>query len=223
MIEACIFDIGGVLVRTEDAILYAVRSTMAKNNLQPPPEGQIFKYFGMSNRFILESSVVLSYKGSNLRDISEKCYKSFKEIYPEKLLDKHKSIPGVDDCLRELNARGITTACQTGMTLSEAKSLLEHFNLLHYFSVMVTLDDIKNTRPDPEAMYLILKKLNITDKSKCLYIGDTVKDIQFARNAGVKIACVTTGPQSRETLAKEKPDYLMHNLIELPKLIQVVH
>jgi len=218
MIEACIFDIGGVLIRTEDAILHAIRSVITKNNLQPPPEAQIFKYFGMSNRLILESSVALSYKGSNLRDISEKCYKSFKETYPEKLLDKHQIIPGVDDCLRELNARRITTACQTGMTLSEAKSLLEYFNLLHYFPVIVTLDDVENTRPDPEAMYLILKKLNITDKSKCLYIGDTIQDIKFARNAGVKIACVTTGPQ-RAILAREKPDYCIDNLTELLELV----
>jgi pyrophosphatase PpaX len=219
MTEACIFDIGGVLIRTEDALRYAVRDSMLRNNLQPPPDKQIFSFFGMSNLLVVESSVALSHKGNNLQNIAEKCFKSFTEIYPEKLLDKHRLITGVGECLRELNARGIKTACQTGMTSREARSLLQHFNLLRYFPVIVTLDDVKKPRPDPEAMYLILKKLNIADKSKCLYVGDTVKDVQFARNAGVKIACVTTGPQPKELLMKEKPDYLISNLSELLKLI----
>jgi hypothetical protein len=35
----------------------------------------------------------------------------------------------------------------------------------------------------------------------------------------VKIACTTTGGQSREMLLKEKPDYLINKLTELLNLV----
>jgi HAD superfamily hydrolase (TIGR01509 family) len=215
MIEACIFDIGGVLIKTDEAILYAVENSLKANNLEMPQTSDIAPYFGVSSRTIIKMAVASVYKGSDADAVAEKCYTRFQNLYPEKVLDKHKLFPETENCLRGLYARGIKTACQTGKNEQEARMVLGHFNLLGYFPVIVTVDDVKKPRPDPEAMYLALKKLGIRDKNKCLYIGDTVVDIKFAKNAGVKIACVTTGLQPREILVKEKPDYIISKITEI--------
>jgi HAD superfamily hydrolase (TIGR01509 family) len=220
MIEVCIFDIGGVLIDTDDALLYAIRSSLLENNLVAPPDSQIVQYFGTSTRYIFKNTLTSVYKGNKIDPTLEKCYALFQSIFPEKVLDKMKILPDVYTTLQNLSLLKIKLACQTGFRSKEAHDILEHFNLLRYFSTVVTFDDVKKPRPDPEAMELVLKKLNIREKNNCLYIGDTVADIRFAKNSGVKIACITTGPQPRSSLEKEKPDYIVNNLRELSDLIR---
>jgi phosphoglycolate phosphatase-like HAD superfamily hydrolase len=42
-----------------------------------------------------------------------------------------------------------------------------------------------------------------------LDVGDEVRDIETARQAGVAVAAVTWGFNSRELLARHAPDYLV--------------
>jgi pyrophosphatase PpaX len=219
MIEACIFDIGGVLIKTDTAYLAATQTSLSRNNLPLPPRSEIIKYLGTTDYHLIRSVVGLVYQGDDINSMYEKCYASFQSLFPEKILDELEVLPGVERCLQELSKRGIRLACQTGMKFGEASTILGHFNLLSYFPIIITLDDVKNPRPDPEAIYLTLMRLGITDKSRCLYIGDTFTDIRFARNAGVKIACTTTGAQKREILEKEKPDYIVDNITEILRLL----
>lgn len=219
MIEACIFDIGGTLVRTEDALLEAIKETLLANNLTPPPDREIFIHFGIGYLNIFRKVIPSIYKEGDVESVIQKCYNQFEAGYPDKFLGEFQPMPDAENCLRELSKKGIKTACQTGMGAKEARTLLERFNLLKHFQVLVAFEDVAKPRPNPEAMYLTMRRLGVSDKNKCLYIGDTINDIRFAKNAGVKIACVTTGPQSRELLEKEEPDYIIDNLMELPKLI----
>ena len=219
MIEACIFDIGGTLVRTEEALLEVIKETLLENNLTPPPDEEISIHFGIGHKNIFVKVISKIHKQKNAASLIERCYNSFEKKYPSKFLDKFQIIPGAESCLNKLNERGIRTVCQTGMERSEALILLKRFNILKYFPILVTFEDAEKPRPNPEAMYLTMKKLNITNKSKCLYVGDTVSDIRFARNAGVKIASVITGPQKRETLEKEKPDYIIDNISEVLDIV----
>ena len=41
-----------------------------------------------------------------------------------------------------------------------------------------------------------------------LYIGDELRDVKASQKAGVPIAAVTWGFNSRQSLAAAKPDYL---------------
>ncbi|NYZ76621.1 HAD family hydrolase [Candidatus Micrarchaeota archaeon] len=219
MIEACIFDIGGVLIRTDLALRNAVKRSLEVNGLRAPPDSEITQYLGTGGRNILKSVLRSVYTGNDIDSTFERCYGTFKTIFPNTVLNNLELLPGVERCLHELSVRRIKLACQTAATKKDAVTLLKHFNLLSYFPILVTYDDVKKIRPDPEAMYLTMEKLGIADKSKCLYIGDSITDVKFARNAGVKIVCVTTGSQPKEILMREKPDYLINNLPELLDLV----
>jgi HAD superfamily hydrolase (TIGR01509 family) len=219
MTEACIFDIGGVLIRTDVALRHAVKQVLETNSLQIPPDAEINKYLGTGGRNIMKCTLDSFYTGDDFNSVFEKCYNAFQDIFPEKVIDDLKLLPGAASCLHKLSLRQIKLACQTAATKKDAVTLLSHFNLLGHFSVLVTYDDVKKIRPDPEAMRLTMKKLGISEKDRCLYIGDSITDIKFARNAGVKIACMTTGGQPKEMLEKEKPDYLINTLLELLDIV----
>jgi len=54
-------------------------------------------------------------------------------------------------------------------------------------------------------------------KEECIYVGDTVADIQMAKNANMKVVCVKTGIQNNDLLLKESPDYFVDNLHHVVK------
>lgn len=60
-----------------------------------------------------------------------------------------------------------------------------------------------------------LAKKGYVDLGDTLYIGDEVRDIQMARNAGIHIASVAWGFNSKETLLGYAPDYLLEHPEEL--------
>lgn len=60
---------------------------------------------------------------------------------------------------------------------------------------------------------------NEKDRKSFAYMGDTVFDVQAAKEAGVQSIGITTGYHSRERLAQEQPDVLADSLAELQEII----
>jgi phosphoglycolate phosphatase len=52
-----------------------------------------------------------------------------------------------------------------------------------------------------------------------LYIGDELRDIKASQKAGIPVAAVTWGFNSRESLAAEKPDYLFDHPADFLRLL----
>ncbi|MBT5029857.1 HAD family hydrolase [archaeon] len=55
--------------------------------------------------------------------------------------------------------------------------------------------------------------------SELLYIGDTIFDIQAAKEVGVRSGGILTGYHSEEKLKAENPDYIFNNLTHLRSVI----
>jgi phosphoglycolate phosphatase len=52
-----------------------------------------------------------------------------------------------------------------------------------------------------------------------LYIGDELRDVKASQKAGIPVAAVTWGFNSRESLAAEKPDYLFDHPADFLRLL----
>lgn len=52
-----------------------------------------------------------------------------------------------------------------------------------------------------------------------LYIGDELRDVKASQKAGIPVAAVTWGFNSRESLAAEKPDYLIDHPADFLRLL----
>ena len=58
------------------------------------------------------------------------------------------------------------------------------------------------------------------DPRDILYIGDTIFDIQAAKEVGTKSGGILTGYHSREKLEMENPNYIFNNLTHLRRTLQ---
>jgi phosphoglycolate phosphatase len=55
--------------------------------------------------------------------------------------------------------------------------------------------------------------------SELLYIGDELRDVKASQKAGIPIAAVTWGFNSRQSLAASKPDYLFDQPVDFLRLL----
>ena len=75
-------------------------------------------------------------------------------------------------------------------------------------------DDVKEAKPDPQGLELIISKFNAC-KADMLYIGDSYIDAQTAQNAGVDFAAVTTGSTTAEEFEKYPNIYVGTSLTDI--------
>jgi phosphoglycolate phosphatase-like HAD superfamily hydrolase len=65
------------------------------------------------------------------------------------------------------------------------KYIMEHFHLWPFFDMVVTALDVKNPKPHPESVEMILQRLNLK-KEETVFVGDSEVDQQAAKSSGVK-------------------------------------
>ncbi|WP_316810278.1 HAD family hydrolase [Pedobacter heparinus] len=77
--------------------------------------------------------------------------------------------PGVLDFLAALKTKGIKTAVYSDYN---SKLKLAHMQIKVGLEISSTDERINSFKPNPEGLNLILTAMSLTDKTKCLYIGD---------------------------------------------------
>ena len=214
MMRAVIFDIGGTLIKTDTAILDAVRKALKENDIILKEKEKVIQAFGKSTHVVIVAAVEQSYSGSDIDRKIDQCWESFNRIFPRKVKRDFTVFPHVEEVLGKLKRRGVKLAIYTGFDRNETQFLLSGLKLAGYFDFSITKDDVKKVRPDPEALVLAINKLGV-EKDECIYVGDTVADIQMAKNAKMKMVCVKTGIQENDLLSKEKPDYFVEDTKEM--------
>lgn len=110
--------------------------------------------------------------------------------------DLSKSInfkPQADEMIKYLKSKKINIALGTvsrkstlDIYCNENKYMKEKCNLYEYFDYILTKDDVKKKKPDPEVYIKILQKFGITDNSKSLVIEDSLTGVKAAKNANLR-------------------------------------
>lgn len=79
------------------------------------------------------------------------------------------------------------TALITATGRDVITEILAYHGLLSHFDIIITGDDVKENKPDPEGILRAISALGV-DPSKAIMLGDSDKDLGAARNAGIDSA-----------------------------------
>ncbi len=101
------------------------------------------------------------------------------------------ALPGVEDALRALKARGIKVELTTGFSRDVAVPIL-----------LVTSDEVAAGRPAPYMIHRVMEVTGVHDVRSVVAGGDTVVDLLAARHAGVKGLGVLTAALGRDELER---------------------
>lgn len=187
-IEACLFDLDGVIVDTAKYHYIAWKALAQELGFDFTVEDNE-RLKGVSRMQSLDILLEIGHRQFSEQDklaMAEKkntLYVSYIEkMTPEEIL------PGVERFLQELKEKGIKIGL--GSASKNSPMILERIRLTHLFDVVVDGNSITEAKPNPEVFLRGAQRLNVMP-SGCVVFEDAIAGIQAARNAGM--ACVGIG------------------------------
>lgn len=142
------------------------------------------------------------------------CYREFNMANHTK--DLIAPFHGAKDVLKALHSSGYKIGIVSSKGIDAIKLGLDLYDLTKYFDTIVSADDIKKPKPDPEGINIALERLAPT--KNVLYIGDNVSDMQAGINAGVK-TCSVMYSNSFEECEKLNPTFCIKDLNGLYRIL----
>jgi HAD superfamily hydrolase (TIGR01509 family) len=99
-------------------------------------------------------------------------------------IDYIKIYPDTRSTLQRLSS--YKKAVITNTPTDCAKQILQKFHIEQYFQELVTSDDVKKAKPDPEIVFTACERLGI-DPTTAVLVGDTESDVNAGRAAGCRV------------------------------------
>jgi HAD superfamily hydrolase (TIGR01509 family) len=93
-------------------------------------------------------------------------------------------LPGVEHVVRALHARRLPLAVTTSAVRSSIETILERFDLLRLFEVIVDGSEVRRGKPDPEAYVVTAGRIG-ADAAACLVFEDSGIGVRAAKAAGM--------------------------------------
>jgi len=125
---------------------------------------------------------------------------------------------GIEKMLSILQEKSFSLGIVTSKSKIGADLTLSSVNLGNYFPLVVTVDDTKKHKPNPDPVLLALEKLNRTPE-EAIYVGDSPFDIMAGNRAGVITIAVTWGMATVNELQKHNPNFCVDSREELLDVI----
>ncbi|MFQ5980015.1 MAG: HAD family hydrolase [Candidatus Heimdallarchaeota archaeon] len=137
-----------------------------------------------------------------------------------KSYDSAELFPDVIELLRTLQNRGISLALVSMGSRKGILKILDNTGIREYFKVIVSRDEVKKQKPDPEGYLLVQRALKITPE-KIAVVGDMPIDILAAKQAGMPSIAVTTGLAQEDWFQEPAlPSLIVKSLFEIQELFQ---
>ncbi|MBE6571829.1 MAG: HAD family hydrolase [Ruminococcaceae bacterium] len=116
---------------------------------------------------------------------------------------RHGTVRGTCDNLRgvlkSLKEQGIKLFVVTTDNPEITSLCLEKLGVSDLFEKVFTDDDITPPKPDPSCAFKISEEYSI-DLSDIIMVGDTMTDVRFAKNAGIRVISVGANEENRKRL-----------------------
>ena len=207
--KTILFDLDGTLLDTLTDLSNAVNYALRSHGLPERSRMEVRQFLGNGIRNLVKAAVPPTLEESAF----EAVFSTFRQYYMEHCLDFTQPYPGIMDTLQALHERGISMAIISNK-LQPAVTELNNRFFSQYINIAVGESDTVRRKPNPDAVLCALKALD-NDKAMALYVGDSEVDVETARRAGLRCACVTWGFRDEDQLRPLAPDFLIHQPEEL--------
>ena len=195
MLQAVIFDFDGVICDSEFLHYQALNAIFNRFGVNIPKEVHWEKYLGYSDLENIQA-VNRDYEmglddAAIVEQIAEK-----KLIFDRLVGTDAVIIDGVAEFIQMLVDRHIHMAICSGALRSDIDLMLSGVRFADAFEVIVSADDVRHGKPDPEGYRMALDRLNaenhtLIKPSECIVIEDSHWGLEAAFAAGMNPIAVT--------------------------------
>lgn len=212
MVKAVIFDMDGVIIDSEGTYLEFQLEFARKKN----PDVRIEELYPMVGATKKEAWEVLEravHNGQTWEELRDECRQ--RDIYSE--VDYRKIYrPEVTEVLQTLQEKGYRLALASSTQLDLVERVLRENEIRDYFQVVVSGNQFKRSKPDPEIYQYTAAQLGVKEE-ECLAVEDSTIGITAAHRAGMKIAAVI---DNRYNFNQSLADYHIARVKEVLEVVE---
>lgn len=212
-IKVVFFDFDGTIADTLNTFVNITNRLAVEFGHKPIEREELAEIKNLSTRQIIKKS------GISILKFPLLIWKLKSELTYE--IHTVKSFTGTKETLLELRKQvdrlGIisSNSQENILTFLELNGLKDFFDFIYTEASIFSKSKIINK---------ILKQENIKPEES-VYVGDETRDIEASKRSHVKVIAVSWGFNSKEILAQQNPDFLIHQpreLIDIIKSLQKV-
>lgn len=180
MIKAILFDMDGVLIDAKEWHYEALNMALGLFGYEISRADHIHSYDGLPTRDKLN----LISERSNLPYTLHDFINVLKQKYTMEIINQRCSpIFEHEYALSRLRSEGYKIAVCSNSIRKTIEKMMEKAELIDYFDVIMSNEDVKKAKPDPEIYVKTMEKLHLQPKD-CLILEDNKNGIIAARASG---------------------------------------
>jgi len=212
--DAVIFDFDGVIVDSEPLHYKAFQEVLEPLGIGFPWQEYVDTYMGFDDR-----DAFLEAFRAHGKDLDDRRLKqlvaSKSAIFLDIVRNGVRAYPGTVSLIRSLNASGLPLAISSGALRSDILPILDILGITRCFPHVISADDVRKSKPDPECYSLAFRRLRqthsllVSTPDRCLAIEDTPAGIRSAKLAGLNVLAVTNSYSGKQLT---EADYLTDSL-----------
>ncbi|HSJ01815.1 MAG TPA: HAD family phosphatase [Verrucomicrobium sp.] len=188
-----LFDMDGVLIDSEPVHASAISALAVELSGRTLGEEVLLGFKGVPDREVAAGMHRLFPESG--RTAGELKIRAF-ELYVERFASV-KLIAGAREFVTNCKEAGYRMAVATSAARSMQTMAFDAFDLGEFFETVVTAEDVKRGKPDPEPYLLAASRLGL-DPTDCVVIEDSLNGVRSGKAAGCRVIGLTTSFPERE-------------------------
>jgi len=218
-IKAVIFDMDGLLVRSEEAWIASEREFLARRGIHVTQALRTEMAPFLAGRNQHEAAQFYKSK-FNLKDSHEAIERERIEL-ARTHFERVPLCEGVMGLLKVFKGSPLKLALASGSPLELIHMTLGRFKLEPYFQALVSGDQVPHSKPHPDIYHLAAKSLGVQPR-ECLVFEDAPNGVEAAKAAGM--VCALVPNKLIHNSNPKRADFVFDSLtaIDLKKLRQAL-
>lgn len=207
-----IFDFDGTLVDSVRDVVFCFNETLREHGFPTLTFDEYIERLGGD----IDETVSLILKDESTAENIELVKNTYGKIYGECKKEKSEPFPRVKDVLYELQDRGILLAIHSNRSTGSLNYFVDrHFSDIDFVAIEGH-NPACPSKPDSSAVESMKKEFKVA-KEEMIYIGDSSKDIETARNAKIDCLIVKWGYGNQCDYENEYPLEIIEDPLQILK------
>jgi phosphoglycolate phosphatase len=208
-IELLIFDLDGTLIDSKLDLANAVNAARSHLGRDPLNLAVILTYVGYGAPVLIRKALA----GEATESEIARALEFFLDFYGRHALDSTRFYPGVRAALDRLRQGGKRLAILTNKPAAISHAVIEGLGAAELFFGIYGGDSFAAKKPDPAGIDQLMREAGV-GRAATLMVGDSVVDVETARNAGVRSCGVRFG-FAPDSFDRTPPDLLVDRMGDL--------
>jgi HAD superfamily hydrolase (TIGR01509 family) len=197
-LEAVIFDMDGVLVDSEPLYDLATTEFLRRRGVAADPRfydtlrglGLLEVWAALADRYRLSQSV---------EDLAVEATRDLDRFFGDR--GRLEPMPGARELVMELAMAGSALAVASSSPGRRVADLLGRLGLARWFAVVVSGDEVRRGKPDPEIFLTAARRLGL-DPEGCAVVEDSERGVAAALDAGMRCVGLDRGQRGQPDLGR---------------------